>query len=1073
MTRRSIKYNIINHENDAENVHSKSSLLCNGYPNRSVTRQSSQELLKVQCNGLTVGHRSSKLLSPSGSDVLPLPTSTKRCTRRASASWCGSTRELSQLSPTDSEIENVVRENSLDPSSDSLLDPKGQQLWLPVAAFRSSGTACGVEEIENNKATEPFVKFSAENGKPSSNDSNKHGGFCRGGDCKSLQVFRCDDSCRLDSSSRSYDGDRPIKKDPDDYDDDEDDDFHGKMNSDRDGNDGKTRGTSESLTSGDEQDGNDKKFRVTTAAAISAVQRRRKKLSPEEKLLQDNKEYFKMEVLNTKLRSSGSLANATRETEYNEVEGDAGEKIGKIIIKKIKMRGRQRKSRWTKSRDEDNPTSSDCDFEAKIFDRKNRSTGVKINGIIRRKRQSELMTLCDEAESFMFGDCSRHGRGNAVASAGPEFRSKTATSVSVRRTFPSPVDEKETGRLERSKGDGESVGGSPAAGKRRKKRRSHAEAFIHDNIDYYKFETPDSRLRYQNPSPSRRQSSIFSDPAEAPNLPSCSKSVEIDLVYTLNSRTKRKKVYDEQNKSRHLVGTDEVPVGETVVATAEIDAPAESQQERKVNSSRIAQEISNLTFSFESVPLAEPWYDVYKRQDEGMENYYPILSDPNDEPFLLPYELPKPGFTKLVPDEASEYYKRKKRKFGRVLSNHPRKSPRCHASTLAILSSLKKRKRRSGTRISLVQQQQQTADPVVSSCGSFDSAFESFFPFPQEQPSSGAFEYDEERIILEPSSDSESKKSVQDISGCLSKMQQEEIKCSTGSRSRSKKLTKSCCNDVLSQQGGKHFLLRNIETDLFFKDMIIETGKKSDLNINIATVLENLKSGKNADATHSADHSDFDNASSVADEPNLRRKRRKCRKINKTGWDNAKKSRRNKLTINKMTRVKPVTCGDGAGVGDASAGQESTKTKSEGNDCPRQDTTLSVDKRFSKRVLDIRNQKNCRSIDRTKTRSQQPDEPQVTLDRCGGGAPSATTTRKPIDRENEIHSRSESCDSRNSLEYSPCVVRVKKINQVPLNASVKLRCSNGRYSIQSKRLVLSRKKKRVMDYAWTTRKRRR
>lgn len=36
-------------------------------------------------------------------------------------------------------------------------------------------------------------------------------------------------------------------------------------------------------------------------------------------------------------------------------------------------------------------------------------------------------------------------------------------------------------------------------GRARKKRRTQAEALIKDNEDYYKFETPGSRLRYQAP----------------------------------------------------------------------------------------------------------------------------------------------------------------------------------------------------------------------------------------------------------------------------------------------------------------------------------------------------------------------------------------------------------------------------------------------------------------------------------------------------------------------------------------------------------------------------------------------
>lgn len=292
--------------------------------------------------------------------------------------------------------------------------------------------------------------------------------------------------------------------------------------------------------------------------SLDASKPRRKKLSPEEKLLQDNKDYFKMEVFHTKLRSSGP-----RQSNH---------------MKNGKIPARCKRSRWAKTKE---IAEDEQDSENAVAS----PASVKVNGVQKQKRprQSELTKLCDEAETFMFGESTRQS-APSVAESEEETRKEDATSC----------DE---------------------SGRPRKKRRSHAEAFIHDNLDYYKFETPGSRLRSQGS------------------------------------------------------------------ATGE---PESGSVERKS---------PELIFSFEAVPSSEPWYDVFRRQDEGNEIKCPVISDPANQLFVLPYELPRLSHPR--PDAPDYYVKRRLRLAQIVAQNHPRKSPRCHASTLAILSSLKRRKRRS------------------------------------------------------------------------------------------------------------------------------------------------------------------------------------------------------------------------------------------------------------------------------------------------------------------------------------------------------------------------------------------
>jgi len=133
-------------------------------------------------------------------------------------------------------------------------------------------------------------------------------------------------------------------------------------------------------------------------------------------------------------------------------------------------------------------------------------------------------------------------------------------------------------------------------------------------------------------------------------------------------------------------------------------------------------ELENLHFSFEVAPHRESWFQTYSRQDQGEDIvFYP---ESKTFPFCLPYELPYSTFmphkpevkieekTKKktgkaqeeLPETArkgkrkkvsecestdSENNKKGKTKFGpkteHLLDLQPRVSPRCHASTKAIL----------------------------------------------------------------------------------------------------------------------------------------------------------------------------------------------------------------------------------------------------------------------------------------------------------------------------------------------------------------------------------------------------
>lgn len=97
--------------------------------------------------------------------------------------------------------------------------------------------------------------------------------------------------------------------------------------------------------------------------------------------------------------------------------------------------------------------------------------------------------------------------------------------------------------------------------------------------------------------------------------------------------------------------------------------------------------LDSITFSFENPPKNEPWIETYKRKEDGKNEYhYPYHHNyPN---VLLPFEYPVSERLKLLSGKRLYGRRRGRRKIDDCKS---RKSPRCHASTLAVMSNFLRR----------------------------------------------------------------------------------------------------------------------------------------------------------------------------------------------------------------------------------------------------------------------------------------------------------------------------------------------------------------------------------------------
>ncbi|XP_049873492.1 serine/arginine repetitive matrix protein 1 [Pectinophora gossypiella] len=261
----------------------------------------------------------------------------------------------------------------------------------------------------------------------------------------------------------------------------------------------------------------------------------------------------------------------------------------------------------------------------------------------RKVRRSELSVLSDEAEQFMF----------------PKRASSDSESSSEEDAAPPPAAERR--RLARPgalKEDSSDDDGWPDH-TRRRKRRPHPPVKRGRRLPLKPLEQPEPKLEPPEPEapppPPPPQPEVEVNPLREEPTERCMKWQDGKLTYT----------------------------------------PA----------------VEQLEFAFESVPRSEPWFETFKRQDEdrvlarNVPQYFALYSNSPKLPYeigqlppLKPNCCPlsdlvkreeKPGPSRSYGTRGMKKQKIRKRTAAILaLEGHSRKSPREHASTLAILGSV-------------------------------------------------------------------------------------------------------------------------------------------------------------------------------------------------------------------------------------------------------------------------------------------------------------------------------------------------------------------------------------------------
>ncbi|XP_050351294.1 neurofilament heavy polypeptide isoform X1 [Nymphalis io] len=273
----------------------------------------------------------------------------------------------------------------------------------------------------------------------------------------------------------------------------------------------------------------------------------------------------------------------------------------------------------------------------------------------RKVRRSELSVLSDEAEQFMFPK-----RASSTSSTSSDEDDKGETLKTRRKTPPKPPPPIERQRLAR-----------PVA---LKEESSEEDSWPEDK----------RRRKRRVPAVAKRGKRVAGRPP----------------------------VVECQKKSPEPVEPEkpvEQPQPEPEVSPLR-EEPSERCMKWEDGKLKYTPAVEQLEFAFESVPRSEPWFETFKRQDQdklvarNVPQYFELYSKSPKLPYeigqlppLKPNCCPlsdlvkreeKPGPSRSYGTRGMKKQRIKKRTAALLaLEGHPRKSPREHASTLAILGS--------------------------------------------------------------------------------------------------------------------------------------------------------------------------------------------------------------------------------------------------------------------------------------------------------------------------------------------------------------------------------------------------
>ena len=390
-----------------------------------------------------------------------------------------------------------------------------------------------------------------------------------------------------------------------------------------------------------------------------------KRKTSAEKFLEDNVNYFQLEVLPSKTRSNKRLAD----------NGDSGddeaskEGFHDSFLNFLKSKGVEKEESNGRSRHKSegeregrSRTVAGRSRSSHSPYHRSRSSHRAVNGRSKSRGRSKAKAAgvedCEQSASESSdteGKTKRPRRGghnNKLRETSPS--GSDADSVSSRptsrRSRRGKVVESEASSDEESK----SRASSPIAKISPNKRRSELDKLLEAVDTSFHFETAAAERKRLNDSglgPLEIDCSDTGSEASS-NAVSKRKASDVNLAFEEGTKLKKQKVGNNLLKTASPGSrtNSELPSGSEQGSEFEYDGCGSntawngwdllSDQLQSITHSPV--EIDRLHFSFECEPVYEGWYSTYQRQDRGDELiFYPSSTT---APFALPYEMPYATF---------------------------------------------------------------------------------------------------------------------------------------------------------------------------------------------------------------------------------------------------------------------------------------------------------------------------------------------------------------------------------------------------------------------------------------------
>lgn len=391
-----------------------------------------------------------------------------------------------------------------------------------------------------------------------------------------------------------------------------------------------------------------------------------KRKTSAEKFLEDNVNYFQLEVLSSKTRSNKRISDKGETSEDDE---ESKEGFHNSFLDFLKSKGVEKEQGGGRSRHKSAGSEQGREGRSRTLAgrsrsshspyQRSRSSNRQTNGRSKSRGRSKSQAKPEESASESESEAKAHRprRGTKPRAASPS--GSEADSVSSRPTS----RRSRRGRAAESEGgssdeESRSRASSPLSKPSPRKKRSELDKLLEAVDTSFHFETAAAERKRLSDSGLGPLEIDCSDTGSEASGSIASKRKNSELANNGDGNVVVKKQKVSNNllktaspgsavKGEAASGSESEVEGSTVAGSTAWDGwELLGDQLQSITNSPV--EIDQLHFSFETEPVYESWYSTYQRQDRGDELvFYPASTS---APFQLPYEM---NYNLFMPGKAA------------------------------------------------------------------------------------------------------------------------------------------------------------------------------------------------------------------------------------------------------------------------------------------------------------------------------------------------------------------------------------------------------------------------------------